>query len=175
MTLADSLFNRGALQEFILIAGQYPAGGLRDKPPKQAQFFSFLLFICVLLHCLQGCGRLPYCLLHIRPVRIAAPCVPFGDAAGRDSCRVEWRRRRSCYGFCRGPELGRGRGWLSRRRFGCEPCSMSRVSFSRRISLLRELQNATHPLFDLTITHAEGIMAHFYKQTIPKRAWKRSH
>ena len=138
-------------------------------------FFSFLLFICVLLHCLQGCGRIPYCLLYIWPVRFAAPCVPFGDAAGRDSCRVEWRRRRSCYGFCRGSELGRGRGWLSRRRFGCEPCSMSRVSFFRRVSLLRELQNATHPLFDLTITHAEGIMAHFYKQTIPKRAWKRSH
>ena len=41
--------------------------------------------------------------------------------------------------------------------------------------LLKELQNATHPLFNLTITHAEGIMAHFYKQTVPKRPPKPSH
>ena len=30
----DSLFNREALQEYILYATQHPAGGLRDKPPK---------------------------------------------------------------------------------------------------------------------------------------------
>ena len=30
----DSLLNRKALQEYILCAGQHPAGGLRDKPPK---------------------------------------------------------------------------------------------------------------------------------------------
>lgn len=30
----ESLFDRKALQEYILLAGQHPAGGLRDKPPK---------------------------------------------------------------------------------------------------------------------------------------------
>ncbi|KAG5646784.1 hypothetical protein DXG03_002161 [Asterophora parasitica] len=30
----DTLFNRKALQEYILYAGQHPSGGLRDKPPK---------------------------------------------------------------------------------------------------------------------------------------------
>lgn len=30
----ESSFNRKALQEYILLAGQHPAGGLRDKPPK---------------------------------------------------------------------------------------------------------------------------------------------
>jgi len=30
----ELLFNRKALQEYILWAGQHPAGGLRDKPPK---------------------------------------------------------------------------------------------------------------------------------------------
>lgn len=30
----ESLFNRKALQEYVLLAGQHPAGGLRDKPPK---------------------------------------------------------------------------------------------------------------------------------------------
>ena len=32
--VTDSLLNRKALQEYILYAGQHPAGGLRDKPPK---------------------------------------------------------------------------------------------------------------------------------------------
>ena len=30
----DSLFDRRALQEYLLCAGQHSAGGLRDKPPK---------------------------------------------------------------------------------------------------------------------------------------------
>lgn len=34
MMILDSFFNRSALQEYILLAGQHPAGGLRDKPPK---------------------------------------------------------------------------------------------------------------------------------------------
>lgn len=38
--VADSFFNREALQEYILFAGQHPTGGLRDKPPKQASPFS---------------------------------------------------------------------------------------------------------------------------------------
>lgn len=29
--------------------------------------------------------------------------------------------------------------------------------------------NATHPVFGLTITHTEGMMSHFYKQSIPRR------
>lgn len=33
---SDSSFNRKALQEYVLIAGQHSAGGLVDKPPKYA-------------------------------------------------------------------------------------------------------------------------------------------
>ena len=42
-------------------------------------------------------------------------------------------------------------------------------AYSMMMPLLRKSQNATHPLFNLTMTHTEGIMAHFYKQTVPKR------
>ena len=48
--LPDSLFNRRALQEFILIAAQYPSGGLRDKPPKQAQISFFYSYLRLTLH-----------------------------------------------------------------------------------------------------------------------------
>ena len=34
------------------------------------------------------------------------------------------------------------------------------------------MQNATHPLFNMTITHTEAVMGHFYKQTVPKHAPK---
>ena len=64
--LADSLFNRGALQVFILIAGQYPAGGLRDKPPKQAQFFFFSVIYLCLITLLAGL-RTPTILLTAYP------------------------------------------------------------------------------------------------------------
>ncbi len=33
----------------------------------------------------------------------------------------------------------------------------------------RLLQNAAHPIFNLTFTHAEGMLAHFYGQTPPLR------
>ncbi|KAF4569341.1 CAAX farnesyltransferase (FTase) subunit beta [Pleurotus pulmonarius] len=43
----DSFFNREALQEYILYAGQHPAGGLRDKPPKNADAYHTM-------YCLSG-------------------------------------------------------------------------------------------------------------------------
>jgi protein farnesyltransferase subunit beta len=43
----DSLFNRQALQEYILWAAQHPSGGLRDKPPKSADAYHTL-------YCLSG-------------------------------------------------------------------------------------------------------------------------
>jgi len=36
----DSFFNRQALQKYILLAGQHPAGGLRDKPPKYVRLIT---------------------------------------------------------------------------------------------------------------------------------------
>lgn len=35
---ADGIFDRAGIQEYILYAGQHPAGGLRDKPPKYDSF-----------------------------------------------------------------------------------------------------------------------------------------
>jgi hypothetical protein len=36
----DDLYDKKALQEYILYAGQHPVGGLRDKPPKYVLFLS---------------------------------------------------------------------------------------------------------------------------------------
>lgn len=49
--------------------------------------------------------------------------------------------------------------------FSCRHC-LARVE--------RELtQNATHPLFNLTMTHTQAIMSHFYKHTMPPRTRNR--
>ncbi|KAL5480559.1 RAM1 [Sanghuangporus weigelae] len=38
----DDVFNRFAIQEYVLYAGQHPAGGLRDKPPKVSDAYHTL-------------------------------------------------------------------------------------------------------------------------------------
>jgi len=43
----EGLYNRTALQEYLLYAAQHPAGGLRDKPPKNADAYHTL-------YCLAG-------------------------------------------------------------------------------------------------------------------------
>ncbi|KAF9552177.1 terpenoid cyclases/Protein prenyltransferase [Agrocybe pediades] len=43
----EGLYNKTALQEYIIYAGQHPAGGLRDKPPKHADVYHTL-------YCLSG-------------------------------------------------------------------------------------------------------------------------
>ena len=54
--------------------------------------------------------------------------------------------------------------------------SISRLSFAPLLSrdganeFVR--QNATHLLTNLTATHAEGMMAHFYGQVIPRQGAK---
>ena len=40
-SVLEGLFNKTALQEYILYAAQHPAGGLRDKPPKLVSLVSW--------------------------------------------------------------------------------------------------------------------------------------
>ncbi|KAF9481479.1 terpenoid cyclases/Protein prenyltransferase [Pholiota conissans] len=56
----DGPFNREALQEYILNAGQHPAGGLRDKPPKNADAYHTL-------YCLSGLSSAQH---HIFPSKV---------------------------------------------------------------------------------------------------------
>ncbi|KAN0138204.1 terpenoid cyclases/Protein prenyltransferase [Lactarius tabidus] len=134
----DSLFNRRALQEFILIAGQYPAGGLRDKPPKAADAYHTA-------YCISGLSAAQH---HVCP-----------SPTRRAEIRAAWNGEDGV----RATAFAEALSWA-------EEDGGSHVvgSAANRV-------NATHPLFNLTITHTEGIMAHFYKQTVPKRVWKGSH
>ena len=172
MTLRpDSLFNRRALQEYILIAGQHPAGGLRDKPPKQARVPSFL-FTCA--HVLYAGTRTPTILLTAylayRPHSTACAL----HLRGEKRC-VRRGKAKMASALPRLPRLSVGKRKTVALTLSVRLRTVSYVVYLlvSTASLLRKLQNATHPLFNLTVTHTEGIMAHFYKQSVPKRVPKR--
>ncbi|KAH7925777.1 terpenoid cyclases/Protein prenyltransferase [Leucogyrophana mollusca] len=133
----DSLWNRTALQQYILCAGQHPNGGLRDKPPKVADAYHTL-------YCLAGLSAAQH---NVFPSPARRAELQHAWATSTDSPHHELRQTVFAEALSWTEEEGTS---------NVEGGHINRV-------------NATHPLFNLTITHSEGIMAHFYHQTLPKR------
>ncbi|EMD36116.1 hypothetical protein CERSUDRAFT_116025 [Gelatoporia subvermispora B] len=148
----DSLFDRAALQEYVLCAGQHAAGGLRDKPPKHSDAYHTL-------YCLSGLSVAQHQVIPNTSRRIAL--------------RSSWDSAKA-----RGRE-GSGMS-LSDDQLSFSD-GLRRESFVNALSWLEEegteiyvggavnRVNATHPLFNLTVTHTEAVMAHFYGQSLPIR------
>lgn len=130
----DSLFNRKALQEYVLFAGQHPSGGLRDKPPKGADAYHTL-------YCLSGLSAAQH------------PMIP--SPPRRDELLGAWSDE--------------GVDDIRKALFIDSLCYAEEEGASKVVGGPSNRVNATHPIFNLTMTHAEGIMAHFYKQQIPPR------
>ncbi|KAJ7159810.1 terpenoid cyclases/Protein prenyltransferase [Mycena crocata] len=141
----DSLLNRKALQEYILYAGQHPAGGLRDKPPKHADAYHTL-------YCLAGLSSAQHKVFP-SPARqkelLDCWTVESKDTDGKED---DLRRHIFTHALSYTEEEG------TETIVGGPP---NRV-------------NATHPIFNLTITHTEAIMSHFYGQVVPPRIFKRA-
>ncbi|KAL1743660.1 terpenoid cyclases/protein prenyltransferase alpha-alpha toroid [Schizophyllum fasciatum] len=132
----DSLFNRKALQEYILFAGQHPSGGLRDKPPKGADAYHTL-------YCLSGLSAAQH------------PMIP--SSKRRDELAAAWSSSDEPLDD------------LRKLLFLDSLCYAEEEGGSKIVGGPSNRVNATHPVFNLTMTHAEGIMAHFYKQQVPPR------
>jgi len=131
----ESFFNRRALQEYILLAGQHPAGGLRDKPPKNPDAYHTA-------YCIAGLSAAQH---HMYP-----------SPSRREEVRGAWQ----------------GEGGVRAAAFAECLCWVEEEGGSQVVGSAANRVNATHPLFNLTITHTEGMMGHFYKQTVPKRTPK---
>nr|GAT56401.1 predicted protein [Mycena chlorophos] len=129
----DSLLNRRALQEYVLCAGQHPAGGLRDKPPKSADLYHTL-------YCLAGLSAAQHKVIP-SPMR-------------RQQLLDAWTSD----------------GGLRREVFLEALCFTEEEGTETIVGGAANRVNATHPIFNLTVTHSDAIMGHFYKQTIPPRA-----
>ncbi|KAH9934610.1 terpenoid cyclases/Protein prenyltransferase [Amylocystis lapponica] len=130
----DAVFGRGALQEYLLYAGQHPAGGLRDKPPKPADAYHTL-------YCLSG----------------LAACGWTDEGARRREVVSEADAEHA--------QLDA----LRREAFVSALCWLEEEGMSIYVGGEDNRLNATHPLFDLTVTHSEAIMAYFYGQSPPAR------
>ncbi|KAF7972312.1 hypothetical protein HWV62_5133 [Athelia sp. TMB] len=133
----DSLLNRVALQKYILFAGQHPAGGLRDKPPKGADSYHTL-------YCLSGLSAAQHQLLPSATRRAqlldawkTTPSDPLNDL------------RKHAYADAL--------SWTEE-----EGATIVVGGDGNRV-------NATHPLFNLTVSHAEAMMGHFYGQEVLSR------
>ncbi|KAJ8502466.1 hypothetical protein ONZ45_g11727 [Pleurotus djamor] len=138
----DALFNRTALQEYILFAGQHPNGGLRDKPPKNADAYHTM-------YCLSGLSSAQH---RVQP-----------SATRREQIANAWTPT---------PNDGTPLGQLRKEIFLSSLSWSEDETGSKLVGGDVNRVNATHPLFNLTATHTEGIMAYFYKQSVPQRTKK---
>ncbi|KAJ6602477.1 terpenoid cyclases/Protein prenyltransferase [Mycena vulgaris] len=155
----DSLLNRKALQEYILYAGQHPVGGLRDKPPKNADAYHTL-------YCLAGLSSAQHKVFP-SPVR-RTELLDCWTATGEDGDKDELRKHIFTHALSYTEDEG------TETIVGGAPNRVVCCATDCRSIVYRVAQNATHPLFNLTITHTESIMAHFYGQTVPPRILKRA-
>ncbi|OJT05424.1 Protein farnesyltransferase subunit beta [Trametes pubescens] len=149
----DSLFDRKALQEYILLAGQHPAGGLRDKPPKPADAYHTL-------YCSAGLSAAQHRVIPSEPRRKAV--ISAWDAAQA--------RARDGTGFRATSEAEREKLDALRRQTCAHVLSWAEEEGTELyVGGATNRVNATHPLFNLTTTHSDTMMAYFYGQTFPSR------
>lgn len=130
----DALFNREALQTYILMACQHHAGGLVDKPPKGPDAYHTM-------YCLAGLASAQHTL---------SP-----SASRKAEIRRAWKNTDDEFGDLRKNVFLETLSWHEETGTQCI------------LGGAQNKVNATHPLFNLTVTHSEGIMGHFYRQTIP--------
>lgn len=148
----DMLFDRKALQEYILYASQLRAGGLRDKPPKNADAYHTL-------YCLAGLSAAQHRVMPSLAREGQLLCAWTSGsqtATDTDSAKGEVL-----------PED------MKKRLFVAALSWMEEQSGSLIVGGIQNRLNATHPLFNLTMTHTEAIMSHFYRQTLPRRPHQR--
>jgi protein farnesyltransferase subunit beta len=135
----DGLYDQKALQEYVLYAGQYPVGGLRDKPPKNPDSYHTL-------YCLSGLSSAQH---HLYP-----------SPTRRTQLQAAWKTQSdelSDHDALRKSVFTELLSWT-------EEEGVSKIVGGETNRL-----NATHPITNLTITHTEMIMSHFYKQNVPLR------
>ncbi|OSC97259.1 terpenoid cyclases/Protein prenyltransferase [Trametes coccinea BRFM310] len=149
----DSLFNRQALQEYILCAGQHPAGGLRDKPPKPADAYHTL-------YCAAGLSAAQHRVIPSEARRKAVI----------SAWNAEQARAHDSTGFATASDAEREKLDLLRRDTFAHVLSWTEEEGTALyVGGAANRVNATHPVFNLTTTHSDGMLAYFYGQTPPSR------
>ncbi|KAJ3482523.1 hypothetical protein NLI96_g6922 [Meripilus lineatus] len=139
----DSLFNRKALQEYVLYAAQHHAGGLVDKPPKFPDAYHTL-------YCLSGLSSAQHRVVPSETRRADLLNYWNTDEAPKDKLDE-----------------------LQRDAFSNVLSWQEEEGTSKFVGGAVNRLNATHPIFNLTVTHSEGIVAHFYGRKLPVRQFRK--
>ncbi|KAF9039073.1 terpenoid cyclases/protein prenyltransferase alpha-alpha toroid [Panaeolus papilionaceus] len=145
----DGLYNRQALQEYLLYAGQHPAGGLRDKPPKHADAYHTL-------YCLSGLSSAQH---HVFPSK-----------AKRAQVEAEWVKNHPSDSSKTDPSTPTVEPTLHNpfslpprlRAYSHLLCWMEEEGGSHIVGGTANRLNATHPITNLTMTHTESILKWSY-------------
>ncbi|PFH45619.1 hypothetical protein AMATHDRAFT_77974 [Amanita thiersii Skay4041] len=147
----DALYSRIALQEYILYAGQHPAGGLRDKPPKNPDAYHTL-------YCLSGLSSAQH---HVKPseYRRAEILKCWKPSTRTDNTNNNNNNNED--------DDGHVDDDIRKDVFSYMLCWTEDESGSDILGGSVNRLNATHPVTNLTMSHTEAIMSHFYGQTLP--------
>ncbi|KAJ2932382.1 hypothetical protein H1R20_g4711, partial [Candolleomyces eurysporus] len=137
----DELFNSKALQEYLLLAGQAPGGGLRDKPPKGPDVYHTL-------YCLSGLSVAQH---HVFPS--TSKCKKLSEAWN------PFNERKIDLGIS--PEDKDLNAALRREAYAAmlswDEDTARASSYAHIVGGKDNRLNATHPITNLTMTHTEGI------------------
>ncbi|KAF8308544.1 terpenoid cyclases/Protein prenyltransferase [Clavulina sp. PMI_390] len=137
-----SLYNRQALQGFILVSSQTSAGGLRDKPGKPADGY----------HTLYNLSGLSSAQHHVhRP------------ASRQQELEQKWVAPPSQGLEVESSKEGEGEE-LRKKAFVASMAWAEDEGASKIVGGKPNRVNATHPTFDLTMTASRTFMNHFYQQ-----------
>ncbi|KAF8337558.1 terpenoid cyclases/Protein prenyltransferase, partial [Cantharellus anzutake] len=142
----ESLFNRQALQRFILISSQADTGGLRDKPSKPADAYHTLYNLSGLSAAQHRLHRPPQERERVAKAWKSSWSLPIIKPNGNAVERFPDEVRREIFVT--------STSWVED-----EPASRYVGGKVNRV-------NATHPVFDLTMTTTKAFMDHFYAQGI---------
>ncbi|KAJ4482410.1 terpenoid cyclases/protein prenyltransferase alpha-alpha toroid [Lentinula aciculospora] len=142
----DVIWNPEGLQEYILYAAQHPAGGLRDKPPKQV-LHTRNSYMYHTLYNLAGLSTAQYACQSRPTSTSASTLTPSSDSLDPTSSRSS----------SEAPSLASSTSASSTQ---AQPSSTPRTTPSSPTPSALTL-NATDPLFNLTKTHAEAMIKWF--------------
>lgn len=139
----ECLFNRQALQRFILISSQSESGGLRDKPGRPSDAY----------HTLYNLSGLSSAQHRVRRT-----------AKQKEEIIRKWVPRPSKDTQVFDDHIVRFSEEVLKNIFVASMSWEEDEPASRYVGGAANRLNATHPIFDLTTTVTKGIMNHFYHQ-----------
>ncbi|KAL7416623.1 terpenoid cyclases/protein prenyltransferase alpha-alpha toroid [Mrakia frigida] len=134
-----ALYDRAALQEFVLTLAQHPKGGLRDKPPKNADFYHTV-------NNLAGLSSSQHRLI-LSPDRctgLAKAWRPSSTEGGKSGSGLSDEKQRDVF--------VQALGWKE-----LESQFLSLGGEGNRV-------NTTHPAINILLLRAEPMMRRFYNQ-----------